>query len=166
MAKAVKPIPEGLHTVTPHLAISGAAAAIEFYRKAFGAQEMHRSLGPDGKSVIHAEIRIGDSAIFLADEMPGMGERSPKSLGNTTVVLNLFVEDADALWKRAVEAGAEIKLPIMDAFWGDRYGLVADPFGHVWALATHKEDLTPEELERRAREFFAKMAQQPQSQPA
>lgn len=167
MAKAVKPIPEGLHSVTPHLVLNDAAAAIDFYKKAFGAQEVSRALGPDGKKIIHAQIRIGDSAIFLVDEMPGMGgPQSPKSVGNSTAMVHLFVEDADAVWNRALKAGAQVKMPIMDAFWGDRYGFLADPFGHFWSIATHKEEVTPEELERRAKEAFAQMAQQPQRQPA
>ena len=157
MPKAVRPVPEGLHTVTPHLVINGAAEAIEFYKRAFGAREVARSAGPDGKSIMHAEIRIGDSAIFLADVVPNTGSQSPKTLGTTTVALNLYVEDADAVFNQAVKAGAEVKMPIMDAFWGDRYGQVADPYGHLWAIATHKEDLSREEMDRRGKEFFAQM---------
>jgi PhnB protein len=167
MAKAVKPIPEGLHSVTPHLVLNDAAAAIDFYKKAFGAKEDSRALYPDGKKILHAQIRIGDSAIFLVDDMPGMGgPRSPKSVGNSTVIIHLFVEDVDAVWDRAVNAGAKVEMPLMDAFWGDRYGMLADPFGHFWSIATHKEDVKPEELEGRAKEAFAQMAQQPQRQPA
>ncbi len=159
MLKAARPIPEGLHAVTPHLAVHGAAEAIEFYKKALGAREVARSAGPDGKSIMHAEIRIGDSAVFLADVFQGMGPQSPKTLGNTSVVLNLYVEDADAVFDRAVKAGAQIVMPIANMFWGDRYGQVADPFGHVWAIATRTEDLTREEMNRRGAEFFARMRQ-------
>lgn len=157
MAEAARPIPEGLHAVTPHLAVNGAAEAIEFYKRAFGAREVARSAGPDGKSVIHAEIRIGDSAIFLADVFPGMGPQSPKTLGNTSVILNLYVENADAVYDRAVKAGGQVVMPIADAFWGDRYGQISDPFGHVWAIATRKEDLSSEEMAQRSAAFFAQM---------
>ncbi len=166
MAKAVRPIPEHLHSVTPHLAVDGAAEAIEFYKRAFGAQELVRMPMPDGKSIAHAEIRVGDSTVWLADAMPGMGAQSPKTLGNTTVTLNIYVEDADALWDRAVKAGAKVAMPLADMFWGDRYGPLTDPFGHMWAIATHKEDVAPEEMARRAKEAFAQMAAQPQGRSA
>jgi uncharacterized glyoxalase superfamily protein PhnB len=155
MAKGVKPIPEGLHTVTPHLVVNGGAEAIEFYKKAFGAEVIDQHSGPDGKSVIHAQIKIGNSALFLADEFPGTLMKSPRSAGTTTVNLNIYAEDADAVFDRAVKAGAKVAMPLADMFWGDRYGQVTDPFGHLWSIATHKEDVTPEEMEKRAAAFFA-----------
>jgi uncharacterized glyoxalase superfamily protein PhnB len=161
-AKKVSPIPEGHHTVTAHLIIRGAAQAIEFYKKAFGAQEISRMLGPDGKSIVHAEIKIGDSFVFLVDEMPQMGARSPQALGGTAVTFHLYVEDADAVFNQAVAAGAKVQMPLADMFWGDRFGKLADPFGHEWSVATHKEDLTPEEMQKRAAAAFAQM---PQKQP-
>ena len=154
----VKPVPEGIHTVTPHLTVKGAARAIDFYKLAFGATEVSRHAGPGG-SIMHASIKIGDSVLFLNDEFPEMGAISPQSLNGTPVTLTLYVEDADALFKKATEAGAEIKMPIADQFWGDRYGCVKDPFGHMWAIASRKEDLTPEEAERRGREAMAQMSQ-------
>ena len=151
----VNPIPEGFGTLTPHLVVKGAAEAIEFYKKAFGAEEVGRMPGPGGM-LMHAEIRIGDSMLMLVDEMPMM-ERwvSPPSLKGTSVALALYVEDADALFQQAVEAGATVSMPMMDAFWGDRYGKVTDPFGHEWEISTHKEDLTPEEIDQRAAAFMA-----------
>jgi len=154
----VKPVPEGIHTVTPHLTVKGAARAIDFYKLAFGAAEVSRHSGPGG-SIMHASIKIGDSVLFLNDEFPEMGAVSPQSLNGTPVTLTLYVEDADALFKKATDAGAEIKMPIADQFWGDRYGLVKDPFGHLWAIASRKEELTPEEAERRGREAMAQMSQ-------
>src|SRR5262245_16084609 len=158
MGKSKHPIPEGLHTLTPHLTVKGAAQAIDFYKKAFGAVEQSRFAGPNGL-IMHASIKIGDSNFFLADEMPGMedGSTSPASIGKTTVILNLYVEDCDRLYNQAVAAGAKSTMPLTDQFWGDRYGQVKDPFGHVWAIATHKEDLTPKELEERGRQAFAHM---------
>lgn len=147
MSKA-RPIPEGYHTATPYLIIKDAAKAIEFYKKAFGAKEVMRMAGPDGK-VMHAEIKIGDSPIMLADEFPEMGARSPQSLGGSPVSIFLYVEDVDTLAEQAVAAGAEILMPVKDQFWGDRYGKLADPFGHLWDIATHKEDVTPEEIRKR-----------------
>lgn len=157
MTKAAKAIPEGYHTITPHLTVRGADRAIEFYKRAFGAQELSRMPGPDGKGVIHAEIKIGDSIVFLNDELPDMGSRSPQSLGGIASMLHLYVEDVDAAFKLAVEAGAQVRMPVADMFWGDRYAKVIDPFGHEWGLGTHKEDLTPEEIEKRAQAFFAQM---------
>jgi PhnB protein len=151
----VKPIPEGYHTATPYLIVRGAAEAIEFYREAFAAQESMRVGGPGGK-IGHAEIRIGDSPIMLADEMPEMGFRGPQSLGGTPVVLVLYVEDADAVFGRALAAGATVVKPLQDQFYGDRSGTVADPFGHLWTISTHKEDLSPEEIRRRAEAFKKK----------
>jgi uncharacterized glyoxalase superfamily protein PhnB len=149
----VRAIPEGFHTITPHLVIRGAAQAIEFYTKAFGATEICRHPGPNGL-LMHAEIKIGNSIVFLADEFPAMGCQSPQTLGGSPVTLSLYVEDTDATFNQAVAAGATVRMPPMDMFWGDRYGQVIDPFGHIWAMATHKEDVSPEEMARRAQEAF------------
>jgi PhnB protein len=159
MAKQVKPIPEGQHTLTPHLVVRGAGKAIDFYKKAFGAKEKSRMVGPDGKSILHAEIQIGDSWIYLVDEMPEMGARSPQALGGTTVSIHVYVEDADAVFNQAVVAGAKAEMPLADMFWGDRFGKLTDPFGHEWTVATHKEDVTPEEMKKRAAAAFAQMPQ-------
>ena len=153
-----KPIPDGYHSVTPYLFVKGASAAIEFYTKAFGAQELVRLPYPDGETLMHAEIKVGDSIVMLADENQPMGVSSPQSLGGSTGSIMLYVEDVDASFAKAVEAGAQVKFPVSDMFWGDRFGQVTDPFGHVWGMATHKEDLTAEETGRRAKEFFAQMA--------
>lgn len=150
---AVKPIPEGFHTVTPHLSIKDAAAAIEFYKKAFGAQEMMRLSGPAGM-VMHAEIKIGDSPIMIAEEMPDWGNRSPQSLGGTPVTIHLYVEDVDAVARQAESAGAKAQIPVGDRFYGDRSGRFEDPYGHVWIISTHKEDMEPAEMQRRAEEFM------------
>jgi PhnB protein len=152
---AVKPIPDGYHSVTPYLIISGAGAAIEFYKRAFGATELLRMPGPGGK-VMHAEIKIGDSPIMLADEMPEMGYRGPQALGGTPVSIMLYVQDVDKTFNQAVAAGAKVMRPLQDQFYGDRSGTVTDPYGHVWTIGTHKEDLTPEEIDRR---FEAQMKQ-------
>lgn len=155
MTTRIKPIPEGHHTLTPHLVVKGASQAIEFYKRAFGAEEIVRMPGPDGKSVMHAELKIGDSRLWLVDEFPAMGSLGPHGIGGTPVTIHVYVEDADAIFNQAVAAGAEVRMPIEDAFWGDRYGLIVDPFGHKWSVATHKEDLTPEELAKRARVAFS-----------
>lgn len=152
-----KAVPDGYHTVTPYLTIRGAAQALDFYKRAFGAEELCRMPGPDGKSIMHAEIKIGDSVIFLSDEFPDMGSRSPQSLGGTTGYLHIYVEDVDAAFKQAVTAGAQVQMPVADMFWGDRFGKLADPFGHEWGLSTHKEDLTPEEIGQRAQAYFSQM---------
>ena len=149
MTSRVKPIPEGYHTATPYLIVRDAARAIEFYKKAFGAQELMRMANPSGK-IGHAEIKIGDSPIMLADEVPGMGYRSPESLGGSPVSLLLYVEDVDAVFNQAVAAGAKVQRPVADQFYGDRTGGVTDPFGHVWYVATHMEDVSPEEMRKRA----------------
>ena len=149
MADKVKPIPEGYGTVTPYLIVNGAARAIEFYKQAFGAVETFRMEAPGGR-VGHAEIRIGDSHVMLADEHPEMGARSPRAFGGSPVSLTLYVEDVDATVARAVEAGATLKRPVADQFYGDRTGGVEDPFGHVWFVATHVEDVPYEELKKRA----------------
>jgi PhnB protein len=148
-AREVKPIPAGYHAVTPYLSIRGAAQAIEFYKKAFGAAEVMRMPGPEGK-LGHAEIRIGDSRIMLSDEYPQMAFMGPQTRGGSTVHIHLYVRDVDATTERAVAAGAKLIRPIEDKFYGDRTGSIEDPFGHVWHLATHKEDLSMAELRRRA----------------
>jgi len=149
MAKQVKPIPEGYRTATPYLIVNGAASAIEFYKKAFKATEVTRFAQPDGK-VGHAEILIGDSRIMLADEYPEMGHRSPQSFGGSPISIHLYVEDVDALASQAVSAGAKVKQPVKDQFYGDRSGTFEDPFGHVWHISTRKEDLSLEEMQKRA----------------
>jgi len=155
MAKA---IPDGYHTVTPALTVKNGAAAIEFYKKAFGAEEVMRVHGPDGKSLMHAEIRVGDSRIMLGEEWPDQRVLAPSSAGAATSSLYLYVADVDAAFKRAVSAGAKALMPVTDMFWGDRFGQVEDPSGHRWGLATHVEDPSPEEITRRQREFFASMS--------
>ena len=145
----VKPIPEGYHSVTPYLSIKGAAAAIDFYKQVFGATELFRMGGPDGK-IGHAEIKIGNSPIMLADEFPEMEFVSPKTLGGTPVGLMIYVEDVDTMYKQAISAGAKEIKPLQNQFYGDRSGTLRDPFGHVWTVATHVEDVPPEELEQRA----------------
>ena len=141
----VKPIPDGMHTITPHLVCAGASDAIAFYKRAFNATELHRLPGPDGK-LAHAGIRIGDSVVMLVDEFPEWGSVGPKTLKGSPVTIHIYVEDADAAFKRAVDAGATVKLPLENMFWGDRYGVLEDPFGHHWSIATHIRDLTPEEI--------------------
>jgi PhnB protein len=143
----VKPIPAGYHSVTPYLIIKGAADAIAFYKKAFGATELFR-MEHEGK-VGHAEIKIGDSPIMLADEQPGMGYVSPKTLGGTPVSLMIYVENVDTIYKQAIKSGGEEVKALQDQFYGDRSGTLKDPFGHVWTVATHKEDVTPEEMDKR-----------------
>jgi PhnB protein len=148
MASHVKPIPQGYHSITPYLIIKGAAAAIDFYKRALGAVEVARMVQPDGR-VGHAELRFGDSFIMLADEFPEMNIVSPKTLGNTPVGILLYVQDADAVFTRAVSLGALVEKPMADQFYGDRNGTLIDPFGHKWTIATHKEDVSPEEMKRR-----------------
>jgi PhnB protein len=154
MSNRIEPIPSGFHTLTPHLVVKGASEAIEFYKKAFGAEELSRMPGPDGKSIMHADLKIGDSHLFLVDEYPEMGCQGPQSTGGTPVTIHMYVEDVDTVFANALAAGAEVRMPVEDAFWGDRYGKLADPFGHEWSLATHKEDLTPEEIDQRAKTAF------------
>ena len=151
MTNKVKPIPEGYHTVTPYLIVHDAAQALDFYVRAFGAKEMLRYDAPGGK-IGHAEILLGDSYIMLADEYPEMGIKSAKSIGGTPVSIALYVEDVDRLFNQAVAAGATVVRPVADQFYGDRTGVLQDPFGHVWNIATHKEDLTLEEMNRRMEE--------------
>jgi PhnB protein len=143
-----KPIPDGYHTVTPYLIVKGAASALDFYTRAFSATEVMRFEGPGGK-VMHAELKIGDSIVMLADEFPEMGALSPLSVGGSSLSLVLYVEDVDARFHQAVGAGAKVQRPLQDQFYGDRTGTLTDPFGHVWTIATHKEDVSPEELHRR-----------------
>ncbi|HEY7506653.1 MAG TPA: VOC family protein [Nitrososphaera sp.] len=155
----VNHIPKGYHTVTPGLAIRDAARAIEFYKTAFGAKEKTRMPGPDGNTVMHAELQIGDSKIMIGEEMPGMNP-SPQALNGSPVGLYLYVRDADKAFSQAVNAGATVTLPMMDQFWGDRAGMITDPFGHKWWLATHKRDLSGKEMKKAAEEFFAQQAKQ------
>jgi PhnB protein len=150
---AVKPIPDGYHTVTPYLYVKDAARAIEFYKKALAATELMRFAEPSGK-VRHAEIKIGNSPIMLAEEFPEMGSRSPQSLGGSTVGILLYVEDVDARFQQALAAGATALMPVKDQFYGDRSGTLTDPFGHVWTIATHKEDVSHEEVVKRFATFM------------
>jgi PhnB protein len=156
MADQLSPVPCGYHTLSPHLRVRGAVEALEFYKNAFGAEEVCRVPGPNG-TIMHAEMTIGDSRLMLCDEFPDWGALSPKSLNGTGVTLNLYVEDADAVFERAVAAGATVKMPLENQFWGDRYGQVVDPFGHEWAIATHVEDVAPEEMETRAAAAMSQM---------
>ncbi len=148
-----QPIPKGLHTLTPHLNVQNGQEAIEFYGKAFGAELKHKMDGPGGM-LMHAEIMIGDSHLFLAQANPEWGNKSPQDLGGTPVILSLYVEDADAAAKRAIDAGCTEIMPVADQFWGDRYGQVQDPYGHVWAVCTHVEDVSDEEIQKRATKAF------------
>jgi uncharacterized glyoxalase superfamily protein PhnB len=157
---SVKPVPEGMHTVTPNLTLRDAASAIEFYKRALGAQEVSRFPSPDGKSIWHAELKIGDSIFFLNDEMPGMGRPAPTADHPVPVTMWLYVRDCDAAFDRAVKAGAKQLAPPSDMFWGDRCAGVADPFGYLWSFATHQKDMTREEMERAGREFAKQQAQQ------
>src|SRR5918993_2359578 len=147
MPKKAQAIPKGYHTVTPSLVVAGAAKAIDFYKKALGAEERMRFPGPDG-TIMHAELQIGDSIVMLGDEMPEQGGRGPKSIGGTPVSFFVYRENVDAAWKQAVDAGAKPIMPLADQFWGDRTGCLEDPFGHQWWLAQHLQDLTPEEIQR------------------
>jgi PhnB protein len=156
---SVKPIPEGYHSITPALVSSNANAAIEFYKKAFGATEKGGpALGPDGR-VIHAELRIGDSVIFVNDTMGPASNLGPEPKVHA-LQLHLYVENADQVFERAVKAGARVAEPLQNMFWGDRYGKISDPDGHIWAIATHVEDVAPQEMEKRMRQFAAKAAGQ------
>ena len=152
----VKPIPEGYHTATPYLAVDDAAEALEYYKKAFGAKERGRMEAPDGK-IGHAEIQIGDSLVMLSDPFPQATTRTPKELGGTTASVFLYVEDVDAFVQRAVDAGATVSMEVADQFWGDRFGTITDPFGHSWSVATHIEDVPPEEMAERAKAAMAAM---------
>jgi PhnB protein len=151
---AVKPVPDGYHTVTPYLTVDDAAAAIEYYKQAFGAKERVRMNAPDGK-VGHAELEIGDSLVMLSDALPQFTARPPKELGGTTGAVFLYVEDVDAVTKQAVDAGGTVEMEVADQFWGDRFGSITDPFGHLWSIATHVEDVPPEEMAERAKAAMA-----------
>ncbi len=142
----VKSIPDGMHSVTPHIVCNGAADAIRFYKKAFNAEELFRLDGPDGK-LMHACIQIGNSRVMMADEFPEWGSLGPKTLKGSPVTLHLYVEDADQAFAQAVDAGATIKMPLANMFWGDRYGMVTDPFGHMWSIATHIKDVSHEDMQ-------------------
>jgi uncharacterized glyoxalase superfamily protein PhnB len=150
MKNEVKAVPDWMHTVTPHLVCDGAEKAMEFYKKAFGAVELAKLPTPEGK-LMHGSMRIGDSSIMLVDAFPEMGAKDPKALGGTAVTIHLQVQDVDAVYKKAIDAGATAKMPPADMFWGDRYGLLVDPFGHQWSIATHIKDLTKEEIEAGAK---------------
>ena len=152
-----KPIPDGYHTMTPYLTIKGASEAMAFYTKAFGAEEIARMSGPDGMSVMHAEMKIGDSRLMLGDEWPGM-TKSPITLGGSPMGIFMYVQDVDAAYQRAVSAGGTSNQPPTDMFWGDRYAKLTDPFGHQWSMATHQRDLTPEEIDKGQKEWIAQMA--------
>jgi PhnB protein len=154
---AVKPIPEGYHHVTPYLVIKGAGAAIDYYKRVFGATERMRMDAPGGM-VGHAELEIGDSVVMLADEFPEQGFKGPRAFGGTPVSLLLYVEDVDDVFRRAIQSGARELKPLADQFYGDRMGTLEDPFGHVWSIATHVEDLSPEEMQRRAGEMSKQQA--------
>jgi PhnB protein len=156
MANKPKAVPEGTHTLTAHLIIRNAAQAIEFYKKAFGAEVNGVHSMPNGK-VMHASLKIGDSELMLADEFPEMGAVGPEALGGSPVVMNIYVEDVDRLFNQAVAAGAKVTMPLANQFWGDRYGQITDPFGHHWALGSHIEDVAPDEMERRFKAMLAEM---------
>ena len=157
MATAKSAVPEGHHTITPQLTLDDAASAIDWYQQALGAEEVSRATGPDGK-IMHSELRIGDSRIMVNDAM--MGGKGPKALGGSPASLWVYVEDCDALFNRATEAGGQIRMPMGDQFWGDRCGTITDPAGYSWTIATHKEDPTPAEMEQRQAEFFKQFAQE------
>jgi PhnB protein len=154
---AVKPIPDGYHTVSPYLAVEDAAAAIDYYQKAFGAKERVRMEAPGG-TIGHAELEIGDSVVMLSDPFPQATTRPPIELGGTTASVFMYVEDVDAVVRKAVDAGASVEMEVADQFWGDRFGTVKDPFGHLWSIATHVEDVPPEEMAERAKQVMAAMA--------
>lgn len=154
----VKPIPDNMHTVTPHLICEGAAQAIDFYVKAFNAVELARLPGPDGR-IMHAMVQIGDSKVMLADAFSECGAMSPKGLQDSPVYLHIYVEDVDAAMAQAEAAGAKITMPAADMFWGDRYGQLTDPVGHRWSIATHKQDLTPEQIQEAMRAAFCEGGQ-------
>ena len=155
---SVKPVPDGMHTISPHLTCRDCAKAIDWYVKAFRATPLARMDGPDGR-IMHAAIRIGDSILYLNDEFLEMGAKSPKTIGGTGVTINYYSADSDDIWKAAVDAGAEVKMPYDDQFWGDRYGIVEDPYGHSWAIARRIANYTPDELRKRGQEAMAQMGQ-------
>jgi PhnB protein len=154
MIGKTKPIPEGFHAITPYLVVRGVSEAIDYYKRAFGAVERYRMASPDGNTIMHAEITIGDSIIMLSDECPEMDSKSPAALQGTPVSIHLYVEDVDEVFERAVREGAKVTMPLENTFWGDRFGALTDPFGHHWSIASHMEDLPPEEIARRGAEKF------------
>lgn len=158
-----KAVPSGFHTLTPHITVRDADRALEFYKNALGAEVLNAARMPDGK-VMHAALRIGDSMLMLNDEFPEMGGLSPLSTGGSGLTIHIYTEKVDDLFNRAVSAGAKVKMPLMDQFWGDRYGMVTDPFGHSWSLATHVKDMSPEEMQRAQDEAMAKMGPPPGAQ--
>lgn len=160
MTPHVKPVPEGYHTVTAALTVHDGARALEFYAKALGAKERVRSVGPGGK-IMHAEFEIGDSVVMLSDEFPEMGGKSPKTLGGTVGGIWLYVPDTDALYNRAIAAGATSMMPPADMFWGDRTSRIRDPFGHEWSISTHTKDVAPDDMEKLAKEFYAQAGDRP-----
>jgi PhnB protein len=156
MSSQVKRVPEGFHTITPGLVVNGAQKAIEFYKEAFGAEIISVKTDPDGAKVLHSEIKIGDSRFFVNDEFPEMGACGPKTVGGSPVSLNMYVEDADAVFNKAVAAGATVLMPLADQFWGDRWGMVTDPFGHIWSVASHVADISEEDIDKASEEYFNK----------
>lgn len=162
-----QPIPEGFNTISAYLVVPNAVEALQFYQKALGAEPGMRMPGPAGEnSTMHAEMRIGNSTVMLTDENPQWGSKSPKTLGGSPVSLHVYVNDADALFNRALAAGCEVQYPLNDTFWGDRYGKVLDPYGHSWGIATHKEDVPPEEMAKRAQEWMSQAAGGEASEPS
>ena len=151
----VDPIPQGYRTLSPYLVVQDPDRAIDFYKKAFGAEEVDRMTGPDGKTVMHATLRIGDSMLMLTGEFPNMGCKSPKMLGGSPVTVHMYVRDVDSAYKRAIGAGATAKMQVADMFWGDRFGTLTDPFGHEWSIATHKQNLTKEQITAAAKAAFS-----------
>ena len=158
MAPQVQPIPPDYHTVSPHLAVRGGVEAMEFYKKAFSAEERGRIMTPDGKQLMHGEVKIGDSIVMLGEENPQRGCPGPQSVGGTTVSLYLYVQDADRVFNQATAAGAKSVMPVADMFWGDRYGKLEDPFGHHWSVATHVRDVSPEEAQQAMQKMAAQSA--------
>lgn len=153
----VRAVPEGFHSITPYLTVNNAAAAIDFYKRAFEARETSRLYGPDKKNIINAELKIGDSKVLLSDEFPHEGSRSPSSIGGTAVTLHIYTEDVERVFNQAVSAGATVVMPLMDAFWGDRYGQLKDPFGHIWSIATHQQDLSQQEIQKAGESVMKEM---------
>jgi uncharacterized glyoxalase superfamily protein PhnB len=154
--KPVSPVPDEFRTITPHLVVRGVAAAVDFYRKAFGAEELYRNMAPDGVSIMHSELLVGDSRFFVNDEFPEHGVFAPRAEYGTGLTLHMYVPDVDSFYARAIAAGAEVVMPLADCFWGDRYCIFKDPFGHRWSVASRIEDLSPAEIHERAIAFFAK----------
>ncbi|HYZ50235.1 MAG TPA: VOC family protein [Nitrososphaeraceae archaeon] len=158
MSESVKIIPEEYHSINPYLVVRNADKAIEFYKKAFGAEERFRMHGPDGKTILHADLKIGDSVFMLTEEYPEMKALSPESIGGSPISLYVYVKDVDTIFNRAVSEGATMLHPVRDEFYGDRAGYLKDPFGHLWSIATHKKDLSPDELRKAGQAFFEEMS--------